>query len=73
MCPSSVLDPAHFLPHVYVITPTYTRAAQRAELTRVSQALAGVKNLTWIVVEDNQNFTEKVTNLLKMTSVQSGD
>ena len=65
----------HSQPHppVYVITPTYARAAQRAELTRVSQALAGVSNLTWIVVEDSQNFTEKVINLLSRVSLKSGD
>ena len=61
------------LPPLYVITPTYTRAAQRAELTRVSQALAGLPNVTWIVVEDSQHFTDKVTELLSRVSIQSGD
>ena len=36
---------------LYVITPTYSRPSQRAELTRLSQALSGVENVVWIVVE----------------------
>lgn len=52
------------LPMIYAITPTYTRAVQKAELTRLSQTLALVPNMHWIVVEDSATKTELVTNLL---------
>ena len=58
---------------VYVITPTYSRPSQRAELTRVAQALSGVENVVWIVVEDSQDKTLRVTEFLsKVTELRSG-
>lgn len=39
-------------PVVFVITPTYTRATQLADLTRLAQTLMLVKDVFWIVVED---------------------
>ena len=61
------------LPMLYVITPTYARSTQMADLTRLSQALQGVPNLTWIVVEDSRRKTQKVEMLLNKTDVKSGD
>ena len=52
------------LPYIYVITPTYTRSVQKADLTRLSQTLRLVPNLHWILVEDSKNKTELVTNFL---------
>ncbi len=40
------------LPIIYVVTPTYARPVQKAELTRLSQTLLHVPALRWIVVED---------------------
>ena len=60
------------LPEVYVITPTYPRATQLADLTRVAQALTGVPCLTWVLVEDSKRKTEKVARLLNRTAVKSG-
>ena len=58
---------------LYVITPTYSRPSQRAELTRVSQALSGVENVVWIVVEDSQDKTLRVREFLsKVTELRSG-
>ena len=42
----------HFTP-MYVITPTYTRAVQKAELTRLASVFVMVPNLHWIIVEDS--------------------
>ena len=68
----SVDSPAP-LPPIYVITPTYSRPSQRAELTRVAQALSGVENVVWIVVEDSQDKTLRVTEFLsKVTELRSG-
>lgn len=60
------------LPEVYVITPTYPRATQLADLTRLAQALAGVPCLTWVLVEDTKRKTEKVARLLNRTAIKSG-
>ena len=58
---------------LYVITPTYSRPTQRAELTRVSQALSGVENVVWIVVEDAQKTSHKVAQFLsKVAGPSSG-
>uniref|UniRef100_A0A8C4R344 Galactosylgalactosylxylosylprotein 3-beta-glucuronosyltransferase n=1 Tax=Eptatretus burgeri TaxID=7764 RepID=A0A8C4R344_EPTBU len=40
------------LPTIYVVTPTYARPEQRAELTRLSQTLRLVPALHWLLVED---------------------
>ncbi|XP_030060954.1 galactosylgalactosylxylosylprotein 3-beta-glucuronosyltransferase 1-like [Microcaecilia unicolor] len=53
------------LPIIYVITPTYTRPVQKAELTRLSNTLLHVQNLHWIVVEDSPRRTVTVANLLE--------
>ena len=46
----------HFTP-IYVITPTYTRAVQKAELTRLASVFVMVPNLHWIIVEDSPTKT----------------
>lgn len=48
------------LPTVYVITPTYERYVQKAELTRLSHTLLLVPNLHWILVEDSKWPSELV-------------
>ncbi len=39
-------------PTIYIITATYYRLVQYAELTRMCHTLLHVKNLHWIVIED---------------------
>ena len=41
------------VPTIYVVTPTYARPVQKAELTRLSNTLLHVPSLHWIVVEDS--------------------
>ena len=50
---------------IYAITPTYARAEQKAELTRLSYTLRHVNRLHWIVVEDADNKTSLVTRFMK--------
>ncbi|KAK7909568.1 hypothetical protein WMY93_014252 [Mugilogobius chulae] len=50
---------------IYVITPTYSRLVQKAELTRMSQSLLHVPALHWILVEDAPQKSALVSNLLK--------
>lgn len=52
-------------PTVYVITPTYPRAEQIAELTRIGQTLMLAENIIWIVAEDALQPTKQVLELLK--------
>lgn len=40
---------------IFVITPTYTRPTQMADMTRLSQTLRLVKDIFWVVVEDSHN------------------
>lgn len=47
-----------------MITPTYARWTQKADLTRLGQTLMHVPNLHWIVVEDSEEKTKLVKNFL---------
>ena len=42
---------------LYIITPTYPRALQIPELTRMGQTLKHVENLIWIIAEDSPQPT----------------
>ena len=52
------------LPVIYMITPTYSRWTQKADLTRLCNTLTHVPHLVWMVVEDSEGKTSLVTNLL---------
>ena len=52
------------LPMIYMITPTYARWTQKADLTRLCQTLMHVPNLHWIVVEDSEKRTRLVERIL---------
>ncbi|XP_070622266.1 galactosylgalactosylxylosylprotein 3-beta-glucuronosyltransferase 3 [Erythrolamprus reginae] len=56
-------------PVIYVVTPTYVRLVQKAELVRLSQTLMHVKNLHWIVVEDSPSKTPLVSELLAQSKL----
>lgn len=57
------------LPTIFVITPTYKRHTQKAELTRLCQTFLLVKNLHWIVIEDADEKTPLVARLLARCGV----
>ena len=59
------------LPTIFMITPTYSRWTQKADLTRLCQTLMHVKNLHWIVVEDADLKTNLVSRFLKKCPVHS--
>ena len=56
---------------IYMITPTYTRWTQKADLTRLCQTLMHVPKLYWIVVEDSDQKTRLVTRFLSRCRVES--
>lgn len=53
------------LPTIYIITPTYRRFVQKAELTRLSHTLMLVPNVHWIIVEDSEWTGDIVNKLVK--------
>ena len=57
------------LPTIFVITPTYTRPVQKAELTRLANTFLHVQNLHWVVVEDSPRRTNLVSNLLEKAGI----
>ncbi|XP_068600533.1 galactosylgalactosylxylosylprotein 3-beta-glucuronosyltransferase 1 [Brachionichthys hirsutus] len=57
------------LPAIHVVTPTYSRPVQKAELTRLASTLLHVPNLHWILVEDSQRRTALVGHLLRDTGL----
>ncbi|XP_044125916.1 galactosylgalactosylxylosylprotein 3-beta-glucuronosyltransferase 3 isoform X1 [Bufo gargarizans] len=60
---------AENLPIIYVVTPTYARPHQRAELTRLSQTLLLVPAVHWILVEDSAERTTLVADLLAQSEL----
>ena len=49
---------------IYIVTPTYARPQQKAELTRLKNAFLLVPSVHWIVVEDAPTKTALVTRLV---------
>ena len=67
--------PANFkksLRKIYVITPTKTRLAQKADLTRLANTLQLVPNLHWILVEDANKRSPVIRHLSHITSLRRG-
>ncbi|KAF4523537.1 hypothetical protein B566_EDAN011985 [Ephemera danica] len=56
-------------PIIYAITPTFARPEQKAELTRLSQTLMLVPLLQWIIIEDAEEKTDLVSNLLESSGI----
>jgi hypothetical protein len=62
LCPPPAAPPAR--PHLYLVTPTYSRPEQEAELTRLAQTLMHVEQMTWLVVEDSESVSPRVRRVL---------
>lgn len=59
------------LPTLYIITPTYPRAEQLPELTRMGQTLLNVPNVVWIVSEDAPVASPAVQAYLDWSPLQT--
>ncbi|XP_017578299.1 galactosylgalactosylxylosylprotein 3-beta-glucuronosyltransferase 2 isoform X1 [Pygocentrus nattereri] len=57
------------LPLIYAVTPTYSRAVQKAELTRLANTFRQVPRFHWVVVEDASARTELVAHFLARCGV----
>ncbi|CAF0807464.1 unnamed protein product [Brachionus calyciflorus] len=58
------IDTYDSLPTIYVITPTYNRLTQIADLTRLKNTLQLVPKVVWIIVEDSLDKTDKIINFV---------
>ncbi|KAH8370438.1 hypothetical protein KR093_003485, partial [Drosophila rubida] len=56
-------------PPLYIITPTYRRPEQLAELTRLGYTLKHVLNLLWLVIEDANSTNPLVAHTLDRIGV----
>lgn len=63
-CPEEEMHPLEKSVPLYIITATYPRLEQLAELTRLGQTLKHVKNMRWIVADDAAVPTKQVMALL---------
>ncbi|RWS26516.1 Galactosylgalactosylxylosylprotein 3-beta-glucuronosyltransferase 3-like protein [Leptotrombidium deliense] len=52
------------LPLIYIATPTYARATQKADLTRLSYTLLHVPRVHWLLIEDAHETTKLVKNFV---------
>lgn len=52
------------LPVIYVVTPTYTRLTQQADLIRLMNTLRLAKKIHWVVVEDRKDKSDLVKRLV---------
>ncbi|XP_018017459.1 galactosylgalactosylxylosylprotein 3-beta-glucuronosyltransferase S [Hyalella azteca] len=56
-------------PTVFVVTPTYRRPTQMADLTRLSQTLMNLDFIFWLVVEDGETTQLPVAQLLQRSGL----
>ncbi|CRL04466.1 CLUMA_CG017549, isoform A [Clunio marinus] len=54
---------------IYAVTPTYYRPVQKAELTRLSHLFRLVPNLFWVIVEDADETSILVRNLINRSGL----
>ncbi|XP_054732644.1 galactosylgalactosylxylosylprotein 3-beta-glucuronosyltransferase P isoform X1 [Anastrepha obliqua] len=64
-----VKDTPPLPPPLYIITPTYKRVEQLAELTRLGYTLKHVPNLLWLVIEDANQTSPLVLQTLNRIGV----
>ena len=60
----------HNMPVLFIITPTYSRPTQKVDLTSLCQTLMLVPKVLWIIVEDSDQKTELVANVLNRCAVE---
>ena len=59
------------VPVIFMITPTYKRSTQVPDMVRLCQTLMHVEYFHWIVVEDGDELSDDVMDVLTRCSVKS--
>lgn len=59
----------NILPMLYVVTPTYTKPTQVPELLALANSLRNVQQVTWIIVEDRNETSLVVAQLLQRSQL----
>lgn len=57
------------LPLIFLVTPTYARCTQIADLTRLRNTLLHVPKILWILIEDSPNRTKLISKFLKESKI----
>lgn len=60
------------IPTIYIVTPTYARHVQKAELTRLSHTFLLVPKIHWILVEDSDRATKLVSAFVERLDHEFG-
>lgn len=58
------------LPNLYIVTPTFPRFTQYADLARITNTLRLVPKVFWIVIEDTKKKTEKLSKFLTDSGIK---
>ena len=59
------------MPTIFIITPTYSRATQKVDLTSMCHTLMHVPKVVWIIIEDAEQKTDLVTRFLERCRVNT--
>lgn len=62
-------DLTESVPFVFVITPTYRRPTQMADMIRLGQTLRNDKAIYWLVIEDQDHPSARIRALLERTGL----
>jgi hypothetical protein len=57
------------LPIIYIITPTYARFTQLADLNRLKNTLLHVPKIFWVIIEDGRNKSNRVSKFLNEANI----
>ena len=68
-CSEKILPSSAGVPTIYLITPTYSRREQIAELTRLGQTLKLAGNIHWVVAEDSDHCSPLVSSILARLNI----
>lgn len=68
---NQTLHDSNSIPTIFIITPTHKRLTQKVDLTSLCYTLMLVPMVHWILIEDSDQRTDLVTNILRRCDVAS--
>lgn len=68
---NQTLHDSNSIPTIFIITPTHKRLTQKVDLTSLCYTLMHVPMVHWILIEDSDQRTDLVTNVLRRCDVAS--